>query len=84
MVTTKQCSICGSDIVFCYKIPTKSFRIDDGKIVRDDAWVGAEYENPYINFHCSNDIEHDIEGQDMINWTEEVEEEFYKKILPSL
>lgn len=83
MLKTKNCRICGSDIIFCYKTPTKSFRIEDGKIVRDDAWEGPEWDNPYLKFYCSNDMEHEVENQD-IDWSEEVEKEFYEKIFPDL
>lgn len=84
MIKNKQCKVCGSDIVFCYKTPTKSFRIEDGKIVRDDAWVGLMYDNPYLKFHCSNDTEHSVENQDILDWSEKVEEDFYEKIFPEL
>ncbi len=84
MIKNKQCKVCGSDIVFRYKTPTKSFRIEDGKIVRDDAWVGLMYDNPYLKFICSNDTEHSVENQDILDWSEKVEEEFYKKIFPEL
>jgi len=85
MLKTKQCSTCGSDIVFCYKTPTKSFRIENDKIIRDDAWTGSEYENPYLKFYCSNDMEHPVENDsEVIQWSEKVEEEFYNKIFPDL
>ncbi len=84
MLKTKQCSTCGSDIVFCYRIPTKSFRIEHGNIVRDDAWEGPEWDNPYLKFYCSNDIEHGVEDKDIIEWSGEVEKEFYEKIFPDL
>lgn len=84
MIKTKQCQICGADISFCYKTPTKSFRIEDGKIVRDDAWVGLMYDNPYLKFQCSNDTEHEVENEDILEWSEKVEEEFDEKIFPEL
>lgn len=85
MPKTKQCITCGSDIVFSYKTPTKSFRIEDGKIVRDDAWEGPEWDNPYLKFYCSNDTEHEVENDsEVIQWSEKVENEFYEKIFPDL
>ena len=86
MLTTKMCKECGSDIVFSYIDPSKSFRIKDGKIVRNDAWTGPGYDDPYLEFYCSNDKEHDeVKNlQDMIDWSVEVEKEFYEKIFPTL
>ncbi len=84
MTQNKQCEVCGSDIIFRYKTPTKSFRIEDGKIVRDDAWIGLMYDNPYLKFLCSNDTEHKVENEDILDWSEKVEAEFYEKIFPEL
>lgn len=84
MAKTKQCRVCNSDIVFCYKTPTKSFRIEDGIIVRNDAWTGSEYDNPYLKFYCSEDMEHDIDSDEIVKWSEEIEKEFYEKIFKDL
>jgi len=78
------CSICGSDIAFCYKTPTKSFRFENGKIVRDDAWEGPEYDNPYLKFYCSNDSEHDIDSKEVVQWSEDIEKQFYQDVFPNL
>lgn len=72
-----RCKICNAEIVFCYKTPTKSFRIENDDIVRDDAWHGGEYDNPYLKFYCSNDSEHDIDSEDVISWAEDIETKFY-------
>jgi len=84
MIKTKKCKQCGGDIVFSYETPTKTFVIEDGKIVRDDAWAGPYYDNPQLVFHCSNDVEHDIDSEEISKWSEEIEKIFYTKILPQL
>jgi hypothetical protein len=79
------CPVCGEDIIFCYKTPTKTFKIEDGgEIKRDDAWQGPEYDNPYLKFYCSNDMEHDIDSKEIIDWSDEVEVIFLSCILPDL
>ena len=87
MLKPKECKTCGSDIVFDYKTPTKSFRIEDGKIIRDDAWTGPGYDNPQIEFYCSNDREHDIEdvnGTEVNKWCDKVENYFIENALYDL
>ena len=79
-----KCKTCGADIVFCYKTPTLSFRIEDSLIVRDDAWTGSEYDNPYLKFYCSTDSEHDIDSKEVVEWSEVVEKEFFRVIFPTL
>lgn len=78
-----KCPECGSEIVFSYITPAKSFRLEDSKIVRDDAWEGPEYDDPYLEFACSNDREHDIEVDEIINWSETITEDFYLYVLPN-
>jgi len=78
------CKVCGADIAFSYKTPTKSFRFENNKIVRDDAWEGPEYDNPYLKFYCSNDSEHDIDSKEVIQWTEDIEKQFYQDVFPNL
>jgi len=78
------CPECGSDIKFSYIIPTKTFRIENGKIERDDAWTGPEYDTPYLEFYCSNDNEHDIDKKEVVEWSAKIEEEFYEKVFPTL
>ena len=72
-----QCPVCKEDIIFCYKTPTQTFTIEDGEFKRDDAWQGPEYDNPYLKFYCSNDMEHNIETEEILKWSEEVNSEFY-------
>lgn len=83
-----KCPECGSEIVFSYVTPAKSFKIeiDEMKneiIFRDDAWKGPEYDDPYLEFYCSNDKEHDIEVQEIIDWTEGITEDFYLYVFPN-
>ncbi len=72
-----KCKTCGADIVFDYVTPSKSFQIKDGKIERDDAWKGIPHDDPYLEFYCSNDKDHDIESEEALAWTEMISEQFY-------
>ena len=72
-----KCKVCDADIAFCYKTPTKSYIIENDHIIRDDAWQGVEYDNPYLKFYCSNDSEHDIDSEDIVLWSSEIETKFY-------
>lgn len=84
MLEKKTCKECGHDIIFSYETPTKSFTIVGGGIVRDDAWTGPHYDDPKLIFYCSNDKEHDIDTQEISDWTDEVEVIFLSCILPDL
>jgi len=84
MLENKTCKECGHDIVFSYETPTKSFNIVDGRIVRDDAWTGPHYDDPELIFYCSNNKEHDIDHEDIIKWSDEVEVIFLSCILQTL
>lgn len=83
-ISKRFCPECGSDIKFSYHVPDRSYVVEKGKIVRDDAWKGPMYDGPEINFYCSNDREHNIETpsvvdeKDFYEWAEEIEDEFYK------
>ena len=77
------CPECGSEIVFSYVTPTKSFKVENKKIVRDDAWKGPEYDDPYLEFSCSKDREHDIETEVIIAWSEVITEDFYLNVFPN-
>ena len=76
----KTCKQCGADIIFSYVTPTKTYIIEGGKIIRNDAWVGPGYDDAYLEFYCSCDKEHDIECEEIIKWSEDVEKEFYSTI----
>jgi len=73
-----KCKVCGEEIVFDYIVPTKSFKIVDDKISRDDAWKGPEHDSPYLEFYCPNDRDHDIDTTETNKWAEEVESKFYE------
>ena len=77
------CPECGEEIVFSYIVPFRSFRITEKAILRDDAWA-PEYDNPYLEFFCSNDKEHDIDVPEIVEWTEGITEEFYLHTFPNL
>ena len=82
MLERKFCKECGEEIVFDYITPTKSFRIDENsKIVRDDNNEAfcPEGDNPYLEFYCSNDREHEIDTDEMFDWYGQVEFEFKEK-----
>jgi hypothetical protein len=78
-----KCPECGEDIKFEYIVPTKSYKIEDGKISRDDAWEGPAYDQPYLDFHCSNDKEHDIDTPEINEWADQIEKLFYETVMPS-
>jgi len=75
-----KCKECGAEIVFSYITPDRSYRIEDNKIVRDDPWEGPEYDDPYLDFHCSNDMEHDINTQEVDEWADKITELFFKEM----
>ena len=89
MIESKDCPICGGQIMFEYVRPDFFFYIEEGKIKRDtnhDLWEGTD---PYLRFRCTNDITHELELDpksglpDMIlkGWMEEVEEKFFREKL---
>lgn len=77
---TMYCRVCGAEIVITYMRSDKSFRIQNNSLVRDDNNFG---DNELI-FHCSDDMEHDIDPQpqdeisidEFYEWEEEVEKYF--------
>jgi hypothetical protein len=80
MLECKKCPECGAEIVFQYVTPSRSYRIENGEIVRDDAWTGPGYDDSYFHFRCSDDSEHDIECNDKLaEWCNEVEFQFKEK-----
>jgi hypothetical protein len=78
MAEERLCLECGSEIVFDYVIPIKSYRIDDnGVIVRDDNNDAFGNCGPDLEFYCSEDREHDIGSSDeLLDWETIVEQEF--------
>lgn len=88
MIFDKGCPVCGGQIAFSYVRPTYDFYIADGKIKRDtnkDLWDGVD---PYLDYYCTNDKTHDLEGDptddSFSKWKEEVEREFYNTMFPHL
>ncbi len=77
----KYCAECGNEIIFKYETPTKSFRINDGCLIRDDNNLTDSSElAPY----CSYNKEHTVEPQDDLEfwkWVDEVEFYFKEKDL---
>lgn len=79
------CRVCGAEIVVTYMRYDKSFRIQNNCLVRDDNNFG----NDELIFHCSSDMEHDIDPQpqdkisinEFCNWEEKVEKYFREIIL---
>lgn len=71
-----KCPVCGSEIKFSYVTPPKSYYIKDNKIIRDDQVEGPEYDDPYFNFYCSNDAEHNIHTDLVEKWADKIEERF--------
>ena len=93
MAESRDCPVCGSPIMFKYVRPDFDFYISkDGTIKRDtnnDLWEGKD---PYLIFHCTSDMLHDLyscpsntECLDFQNkWEESINKEFYDKIFPDL
>jgi len=76
MLKTEYCSICKEEITIRYHIPDKNFKIEKGKIVRDDIHKGMIFDNPILLFQCSNDSEHKLLVLD--EWKVAIAEEFYR------
>ena len=85
MLTIRRCPECNKEIRFSYSISNRTFSIKNGKIVRDDAWLGPGYDSPSFDFYCSNDKGHNIEVETVLyekkfeQWAEEIENEFIDK-----
>lgn len=87
MIKSRNCPICGEEIKFSYVVPERSYIIEQSEIVRDDAHEGIPWDNPYLKFYCSNDMEHDIDKDTIVyekkfdEWHEEISNEFYEQNL---
>jgi hypothetical protein len=74
---TMFCPECGEEIGIDYIHPTKSFLItNEGKFERNDNNLNDE---PYLEFYCTNDREHDIFTKEVISWEIEIGSEFKKQ-----
>ena len=78
MLETKYCPICKGEIILRYHTPDKNFKISKGKIIRDDAWKGAGFDDPELLFECLNDREHIIDHSKNDEWENTIREEFYR------
>jgi hypothetical protein len=71
------CPECSEEIGINYVHPTKSYLITtEGTFERNDNNLS---DDPYSEFCCTNDREHDIDTKEVINWEIEVEDEFKKQ-----
>lgn len=76
MFENRYCPTCKAEVTLRYYIEDKHFRIEKGKLVRDDAVQGEFWDTPELLFECSNDREHKIPN--LPNWEDPIKEEFYK------
>jgi|APFre7841882654_1041346.scaffolds.fasta_scaffold18534_5 hypothetical protein len=71
------CPECREEIGIDYVHPTKSFLMtDEGKFERNDNNLS---DDPYLEFYCTNDREHDIDTKEVMDWEIEVEDEFKRQ-----
>jgi hypothetical protein len=78
MFTKRFCPECDEEIGFDYKTPDRSFIInEDGLLSRNDnndAW-SPNGDLPYVAFHCTNDMEHELPLTSEFNdWSREIED----------
>lgn len=76
MFDNRYCPECGAEVTLRYHIEDKHFRIENGKIVRDDAHEGVVWDAPELLFECSNDREHKVKKYP--KWEDPISDEFYK------
>ena len=76
MLEKKYCPACGGEITIRYNTPDKNYRIENGKLVRDDASTGPGFDDAELLFECSNDREHELPVFD--GWEETISEEFFR------
>ena len=76
MLENRYCPIFKSEVILRYHAPDRHYRIEKGKIVRDDAHQGGIWDSPELNFICSNDSEHKIPAYD--KWEDPITEFFYQ------
>jgi hypothetical protein len=62
-IVPMKCAECGEDVAVLYQVADRTFNIEDGEIFED---LNDAFEPTFV-FHCSADMEHDIEK----NLTEE-------------
>lgn len=77
----KYCPICNEEILIQYVVPIKTYRIENEKFIREDAWTGDGYDNPSLEFICSNDISHELDNDDILDWMYKIEQKFLSEVL---
>jgi hypothetical protein len=76
MFENRYCPICKAEVTLRYHVEDKHFRLEKGKIVRDDANQRGFLDTPELLFECSNDREHEIPNYP--KWEDPVRKGFYK------
>ncbi|MFW9871835.1 MAG: hypothetical protein ACFFG0_01950 [Candidatus Thorarchaeota archaeon] len=80
MIDSKNCPECGAEIIFIYQTPERSYRIENGTLVRDDNNIT---DNSELNPYCSNDREHVLEppgtNAEFWTWSDSVEQYFLER-----
>lgn len=76
MIKPESCKECGAEILMHYITPEKVYEItEDGKFERadnNDAFC-PQGDSPYIDFKCSEDLEHDIGEDKLLEWMDTIE-----------
>jgi len=78
MFEMRYCPECGAEVTLRYHVEDKNFRIENGKIVRDDAHQGGFWDTPELHFECSNDREHKTPKYE--KWEKPIRDEFYRGV----
>ena len=76
MFETRHCPECGAEVILRYHLKDKHFRIEKGKLVRDDAHQGGVFDDPEVDFVCSDDSGHEIPYYD--KWEDPIVREFWE------
>ena len=63
-------------MILRYHVNDRHYRIEKGKIVRDDAHQGGIWDKPELDFICSNDSEHVIPTYN--KWEDPIIKLFYQ------
>lgn len=76
MMKPEFCKECGAEILAHYTTPEKVYKItEDGKFEREDNNDAFHLhgDSPQIEFKCSEDLEHDIGEDNLLEWMGTVE-----------
>jgi len=78
-MNNKFCPVCGAEIIFEYITQVRTFKIDAGTIVRDDAWQGSPWDDPLLQFRCEDDPSHDLgDSDELCEWKDSVEMGYFR------